>query len=318
MRGHRFLVVASHRLRRLACAALCWAAGSAALADPGYYVVTVYDNEGRSSIDVRYWTVKFPQTPEVIWPEVGFGHGVTSRWTTELFASWIGSSQFATRLSTWNWQNDFLLTQGELPLDIALHAQLIRNQLDNGGRALEYGLVLQTDVGRTQLNGNVFFERGWGGLDSGATQLKYQWQLRYRWKPGLHVGAQGFAQLGHLVDERDLRRQEGVRRVLDHLRRDHTGDQDRSLDQVQRAVQVAQDRGAVHSGWIAVLPALDLQGQTLDLPEIERRSHPAERSGEHRESRGRGAAEAGADGEVGFDAQGDPRFRLAEQAGRLA
>jgi len=196
MRGHRFLVVASHRLRRLACAALCWAAGSAALADPGYYVVTVYDNEGRSSIDVRYWTVKFPQTPEVIWPEVGFGHGVTSRWTTELFASWIGSSQFATRLSTWNWQNDFLLTQGELPLDIALHAQLIRNQLEPGGGSIEWGPVLQTDVGRTQLNGNVFFENGWDGFAPAAAQMKCQWQVRHRWRPALHFGLQGFGELG--------------------------------------------------------------------------------------------------------------------------
>lgn len=183
------------RLHYALAAALCAAAGAAG-ADPGYYVVTVYDNEGQASADLRYWTVKFPNRPEVVWPEAGFGYGVTSRWSTELFASWIGSSQMPMQLSTWNWQNDFLLTQGELPLDIALHTQLIRNQLDEGGRAVEYGLVLQTDVGRTQLNGNVFFERGWGGLDSGATQMKYQWQLRHRWMPGLHVGAQGFGELG--------------------------------------------------------------------------------------------------------------------------
>jgi len=28
------------------------------------------------------------------------------------------------------------------------------------------------------------------------TQLKYQWQVRHRWKPWLHFGAQGFGELG--------------------------------------------------------------------------------------------------------------------------
>jgi len=195
MRWRALLAAAARRLRHLACAVACCAAGSA-LADPGYYVVTVYDNEGLHSVDVRYWSVKFPQSPEVVWPEVGFGYGVTSRWSTELFGSWIGSSQFATKLSTLNWQNDFLLTQGELPLDIALHAQLIRNELEPGGGSIEWGPVLQTDIGRTQLNGNVFFESGWDGFAPAAAQMKYQWQLRHRWRPLLHFGLQGFGELG--------------------------------------------------------------------------------------------------------------------------
>lgn len=189
------------RLPRLAAARLALACGFATVApavsaDPGYYVVTVYDNEGLRNADVRYWSVKMPNRPEVIWPEIGFGYGVSSRWSTELFASYIGSSQFATKLSTLNWQNDVLLTQGELPLDIALHAQLIGNQLEPGGGAIEWGPVLQTDVGRTQLNGNVFFDNGWGGFEPAAAQMKYQWQLRYRWRPALHFGAQGFGELG--------------------------------------------------------------------------------------------------------------------------
>lgn len=85
----------------------------AALADPGYYLVSVYENEGEKSIDFRYWNVKFPGQPEVIWPEIGFGYGVTKRWYTEVYASSIGSSQDALKLSTWNWQNDYLLTQGQ-------------------------------------------------------------------------------------------------------------------------------------------------------------------------------------------------------------
>lgn len=175
-------------------------ASSAALADPGYYVVTPYDNAGIRTIDFRYWTVKFKNSPEVVWPEVGFGYGVNSRWTTELFVSYIGSSQMATRPSTLNWQNDVLLTQGELPVDIAVHAQLIKDMMRHGLHSVELGPVLQTDVGRTQLNANVFFEHAYGDGASGPTQLKYQWQVRHRWMPELHVGLQGFGELGRWND----------------------------------------------------------------------------------------------------------------------
>jgi len=118
-------------VRLLALSLLVWCA-AAARADPGYYVVTVYDNSGQGSVDLRYWTVKHPGSPEVIWPEIGLGYGVNSRWSTLLFASWIGSSQMATRLSTWNWQNDFLLTQGEWPVDVAVHTNIAR-EADNEG-----------------------------------------------------------------------------------------------------------------------------------------------------------------------------------------
>jgi hypothetical protein len=176
---------------RLVLALLVCTGSSIAHADPGYYVVTVYDNSG-----LRYWTVRFPGKPQMIWPEIGLGYGVNSRWTTELFASFIGSSQMATQLSTWNWQNDVLLTQGEWPLDVAVHTNVARIADSDGSYAVEYGPVLQTDVGRTQLNGNVFFERGHAGARPQQTQMKYQWQVRHRWQPALHVGLQGFGELG--------------------------------------------------------------------------------------------------------------------------
>ena len=45
-----------------------------------------------------------------------------------------------------------------------------------------------------------------------------------------NVGMHGFADVGDGVDERDLRGEEGVRRVLDHLCRHRVGHDDRSLD----------------------------------------------------------------------------------------
>ena len=128
--------------------------------------------------------------------EIGLGYGVTSRWTTEVFLSYIGSSEMAMRLSTLNWQNDVLLTQGELPFDLALHLLLTSNRIDTDYSAVEFGPVLQTDVGRTQLNFNFFFEHNYGPDAPTATQLKYQWQVRHRWTPQWHFGLQGFGELG--------------------------------------------------------------------------------------------------------------------------
>lgn len=168
----------------------------AALADPGYYVVTVYNDPGKLVADYRYWLVNRPNRDTRTWPELGVGWHVSGRWYSELLASFIGSSRGATSLSSLNWQNDLLLTDGQHDLDVALHTQWIKPMDGRAGHWWEFGPVLQTDIGRSQINLNLFAQRGFGALASEATQLKYQWQLRHRWRPGWHLGAQGFGELG--------------------------------------------------------------------------------------------------------------------------
>ena len=182
--------------KHLAFASAMLVTCSVALADPGYYLVTVYENEGEVNLDYRYWTVKNRGQTEVVWPEIGIGYGVTKRWYTALLASYIGSSSMATRLSSLNWQNDYLLTQGQYDIDLALHTNLVHNYNRGAGQALEYGPALQTELGRAQINANLVFERSFGRAVPRPTQLKYQWQVKYRWKPGLHFGLQGFGELG--------------------------------------------------------------------------------------------------------------------------
>ncbi|MFZ6845553.1 hypothetical protein [Undibacterium sp. RuTC16W] len=173
-----------------------------AWADPGYYVVTVYDNKDEKSLDYRYWTINRANGSKTIWPELGFGYGVTARWYTELYASAIGTSRSDLKLSTWNWQNDYQLTQGQYPFDLALHTNFIRPHDTADGYTFEFGPALQTDIGKVRLNGNVFFERSFASEESygngqgNATQMKYQWQAKYRWIPALHIGLQGFGELG--------------------------------------------------------------------------------------------------------------------------
>jgi hypothetical protein len=183
------------RLRFLPCLAL-WAC--CAHADPGYYLLTPYDQAGVLTAELRYWTVKPQRGSEATWPEAGLGWGVNRRWTTRLLASWIGGSHEATRLATLNWQNSVLLTQGEGPVDVALHLQRIWPQ-GGGQQAMEYGLVMKTELGFVHVNFNLVLENT---LGAGAppTRLKLQWQLQQRITPGLHAGLLGFDELGTWKD----------------------------------------------------------------------------------------------------------------------
>lgn len=184
---------------RVLCIPAALASG-AALADPGYYVVTAYSDPGEMTIDFRYWTVASRGSALTKWPEVGLGWNVNARWYTEVIASWITASDTPTTLSSWNWQNDVLLTQGEYPFDLAIHTLVSAPKHLGDGHTLEFGPAFQTDIGRTQLNFNVFFEKGYGGFSRKPTQLKYQWQVRQRWMPDLHFGAQGFGEVGRWDD----------------------------------------------------------------------------------------------------------------------
>jgi hypothetical protein len=47
--------------RSIVLAALLLSVSLAWRADPGYYVVTVYDNEGQRSVEYRHWTVSRPR-----------------------------------------------------------------------------------------------------------------------------------------------------------------------------------------------------------------------------------------------------------------
>lgn len=189
---HRYLAAA--RAAVLVSLAL---ASERAAADPGYYLVSVYDNEGQVSLDFRYWTVLPTGRPAIIWPEIGIGYGVTKRWYTEFFASYIGSAGTTTQISSMNWQNDYLLTQGQFDFDVALHTNLIRNYGPfYDAYSFEFGPAIQTDIGRVQLNTNLIFEKFFDNAGAATPQLKYQFQAKYRVNEWFHFGVLGFGELG--------------------------------------------------------------------------------------------------------------------------
>ena len=117
----------------------------------------------------------------------------------------------------------------------------------------------------------------------------------------LHVGVQHFAQIGDLVDEGDLHRQEGVGGIFDQFRGPPAGEQDRRLVQVQRAIEVRH-----HHPRPLVLDADDDPVRPLEI--VDRRAFAQELGvGDHRDIRlGAGAADdlidlvAGAHGDRGL------------------
>jgi hypothetical protein len=162
-----------------------------AWADPGYYLTTPYDQQGRVGIELRYWTVKPRDDSAYLWPELALSYGLNSRWTTRVYANWSGESLREQSLASLNWQNVFLITQGERPYDLALHLQFTRNVGE--GNAVEAGPVWQTDLGRLRLNANAIWAYDSARRD---TSLKLQWRSLLRLQPGWRAGVLGFDELG--------------------------------------------------------------------------------------------------------------------------
>jgi hypothetical protein len=177
-------------------------------AETGYYLVSTYDVEGQTSLDYKYWNAHYKGLT-VAAPEFGVGYGVTSRWYTELSAMWIKINGTAGRWVETEWQNDYMLTQGQYPFDLALHTTIGRPRDRADGYSLEWGPVLQTEIGRTQFNANVFFQRDYRveSGDAGPAQLAYQLQVKHRWKSWLQPGLQAFGEVGKWNDWAPMRQQ---------------------------------------------------------------------------------------------------------------
>jgi hypothetical protein len=185
------------KILALASLALC---AQQAAASTGYYLVTTYPVEGQRTIDFKYWNAKATGRSPRSSPELGLGYNVNSRWFTELTAQWFKASPGSNHLANIEWQNDFMLTQGQYPVDLALHTSVQRATDGSGEIGAEFGPVLQTEFGRTQLNLNLFFEREYRSAQARPMEIKYQWQVKYRWIAKLQFGVQGFGEMGEWND----------------------------------------------------------------------------------------------------------------------
>ena len=183
----------------IALAAVSLLGPQLAWAGTGYYLISVYPDEGQKAVDFKYWNAKPDHSPPRSAPELGLSYNVTDSWYTEVSASWFKFSPGPTQYTGWEWQNDVLLTHGQYPIDVALHTTVERPLDRSEGYGLEWGPIMQTEMGRTQFNLNILFDRDYRTVANPMT-MNYQWQVKYRWVPKLEFGVQGFGELGKWDD----------------------------------------------------------------------------------------------------------------------
>lgn len=169
-----------------------------AYAGPADYVYTPGVTYGEREIDFKAGTRKKEQDDRVSAASIGFGYGATQNWFTELYVKYKRESGNSTAFDAFEWENKFQLTQpGEYPVDIGFIAEIERPQDRSEGYEVKFGPLFQTDFGKTQLNGNILFERNYRSDTSNSMRLLYQGQVKYRYKPEFEFGVQAFGELGH-------------------------------------------------------------------------------------------------------------------------
>lgn len=186
--------------------AACWAAlallcHQSAQAGPATYVYSPNVEYGEREIELVVGAQRGGGEEREDAARLLLGMGVTQRWFTEVGFEMTRGADSGTKLEAVEWENFFQLTErGEYPVDLGLLFEIERPQDRDEGYELKYGPLMQTDVGRFQLNLNLLFERHVDAKDNGDTEMGYQWQVKYRWQKSFEFGAQGFGEMGKWND----------------------------------------------------------------------------------------------------------------------
>jgi hypothetical protein len=193
-----------HATRAGALAALalsCLVCVRPAAAGPSDYVVTPDVEEGEREIDFKAGTRRLPDgTRESAW-SIGLGYGATSWWFTELYAKWHHEPGDRSTFDAWEWENKFQLTEtGRYPVDVGLLLEIERPKDRSEGYEYRWGPLLQSEFGRWQANLNLLIEKHIRAAEPQKAELGYQWQMKYRWKPSIEAGLQGFGSVGPWSD----------------------------------------------------------------------------------------------------------------------
>lgn len=177
----------------------------AAHAGPADYIATPNVEYGEKEIDFKYGVATQKDGQKNREASIGYGYGATEHWFTEVYLHYTRDPGMDTRLETVEWENKFQLTeQGEYPVDAGLLVEFEYPNSPGAPRELRISALLQKDIEKVQLNGNLFLERNIGGTqdadDPHATAFGYQWQAKYRWLPQFEYGLQGFGETGKWND----------------------------------------------------------------------------------------------------------------------
>ncbi len=184
-----------------AVAALALCAAQAALAGPANYVKSPIVEYGEREIELKWGRARAGDGTHEHQAIIGLGYGIRPWWFTEVNTGFEGGTGKSTAYEAIEWENVFQLTEtGRHALDAALFVEIERPRDHAEGWELKYGPLLQTEFGRVQLNGNALFERHLRADEPSETELHYEWQAKYRLRPALELGFQGFGELGKWDD----------------------------------------------------------------------------------------------------------------------
>ncbi|HEY5993312.1 MAG TPA: hypothetical protein VIU46_01810 [Gallionellaceae bacterium] len=195
----------SRRLNRIAFASgwlACISAScmTAALAGPADYIFTPHVEYGERELDVKLGAATpKPGNPNAQGASIGLGYGAGEHWFTEIY---LKQERYAGQpANVAEWENKFQLTEtGQYPVDVGLITEIEAPLSRNAAWEIAAGPLLQTEFGRLQLNGNLIFRHAYVRPDEtgvqNATNLGYQWQVKYGWRPVLDFGLQGLGGMG--------------------------------------------------------------------------------------------------------------------------
>jgi len=185
----------SYRFGAALAAAIGTLCLQAAEAGPADYVYTPMVETGEIEIGLEAGSAD--SAPRETVARLGLGYGAREWWFTELAVKYKKEDTATLRYDAIEWENKFQLTEtGKYPLEtgVLLEIEVPRDRSE--GVEVKTGLLLQKDIDRVQLNGNVLFEKSYNADTPGHWAMGYQWQAKYRWRPTFEFGAQGFGEMG--------------------------------------------------------------------------------------------------------------------------
>ena len=168
-------------------------------AGPADYVYTPAVEYDEREIDVKIGenSLQAGNSGQAI--SFGYGYGAKEYWFTEVYLKQERNGGDVANLA--EWENKFQLTEtGQYPVDIGVITELEAPLSINAPWEFKFGPLLQTELGKLQLNGNLLFERAFGKADESgvpySTNIGYQLQAKYRWQQTLEFGLQSLGEMG--------------------------------------------------------------------------------------------------------------------------
>jgi len=169
----------------------------------GDYLFTPTVTQGEREIDL-YGGIgsSGDKTPAESNAGLGFGYGVTQHWFTELDITYRWQSPVGTGLDAFEWENIIQIGEpGQWPVDIGMLCNIekpyeaSRNSPQTEGTSIRFGPLLQKDIGKVEVNFNLFLTRFFQSSEFSSTQFGYQSQIKYRYSAPLEVGIQAFGRV---------------------------------------------------------------------------------------------------------------------------